>query len=204
MLFLPRARQSPCSVQQAHLGVWQPCVNAPQSCRGCLPHVGLQQPLSASSTQASSRCFTPVSVDRSPHHLCHPPSMPRVGPNHGDHLIPEGAHAESHISTSLAGRSILAPGFTEQKRLCSGAAWCMPPRTPAKVYFMFQNDHKPSQTHFWLSHPWKLHNWKRTSPHHHQLFLYGGCYITVLIGLIVSIFLSANLPFIRLFENQLT
>lgn len=102
-----------------------------------------------------------------------PPSMPRVGPNHGDHLIPEGAHAEPHISTSLASRSILAPGFTEQKRLCSGAAWCMPPRTPAKVYFMFQNDHKPSQTHFWLSHPWTPQLKKNITPSSPIISLWG-------------------------------
>lgn len=45
---------------------------------------------------------------------------------------------------------------------------------------------------------------ERTLPHHHQSFLDGGSKVIISVCPIVSIFLSANLHFIRLFENQLT
>ena len=172
----------PCCVRQAHLDMRQPYLNAPQICLSYQAHVDPQKRPSACRSQPLSRWFTPISADLVSPHFCHPLSLPQACPNNQNYLITEWMlnHTLPRLWTSLY--------VTEM--LCSGAVQCMLLYPSAKVYFMFPNDHKLSQTHFWLSHPWNLNSWKRTSPHHHQIYLYRGSYVIILVYLrLLSFFL---------------
>lgn len=77
-----------------------------------------------------------------------------------NHWVNAGPHTSTSLNQPLCNRNAMIWS-------CSVHATYPPPR------FMFPNDHKLSQTHFWLSHPWNLNSWKRTSPRHHQIYLWG-------------------------------
>lgn len=122
---------------------------------------------------------------------------PSLSPSH---LLTEPILSHTSPQSRQQGCLCTRPYVTE---MAAVGSWGLNvPPTPAKVYFVLQNDHRQFQTHFWLSHPQNLNNWKRTSPHHHQLFPYEGSYIISSVCLTLPTFLTANLPFIGLFENQ--